>query len=202
MTPDSWGEKRRGIVSVPGPGAGATRGAGTADGRHPRSTPEAPSRSTWRRTSLVKSASTQCMEEMKMRLSVGSLVVVAGVALALCVGCDKGQKSGGGGSTGSTTAAAAGGNVDAAAFFKMRCSVCHGEHGLGDGPGGAALNPKPRNFTDATWQASVDDDHIKKTITEGGAAVGKSPAMAPNPDLKSKPELLNALVKYVRSLKK
>lgn len=135
-----------------------------------------------------------------MRLSVGSLMVAGSVALALCVGCDKGQKSGGG--SGTTTQGASGGGTDAAAYFKMKCAVCHGEGGLGDGPGGAALNPKPRNFTDATWQASVDDDHIKKTILEGGAAVGKSAAMAPNPDLKSKPDLLNALVKYLRGLKK
>ena len=135
-----------------------------------------------------------------MRFLVVSVLLMGGIAFGALSGCDKGQKSSPSGGT--TVQAASGGGTDAAAYFKMKCSVCHGEKGLGDGPGGSALNPKPRNFTDAAWQSSVDDDHIKKTIVEGGASVGKSAAMAPNPDLKSKPELLDALVKYVRGLKK
>ncbi len=92
--------------------------------------------------------------------------------------------------------------AEARTVFETRCVVCHGNHGAGDGPGAAALNPKPRAFADASWQASVSDEQIKKTIVEGGAAVGKSVAMAPNPDLKDKPEALSALVKIVRDFKK
>lgn len=91
--------------------------------------------------------------------------------------------------------------ADARKLFATKCVVCHGDHGAGDGPGAAALNPKPRAFADATWQASVTDEHIKKTIVEGGAAVGKSPAMAPNPELADKPDELTALVKIVRDFK-
>jgi mono/diheme cytochrome c family protein len=91
--------------------------------------------------------------------------------------------------------------ADARKLFDTKCVVCHGNHGAGDGPGAAALNPKPRAFSDATWQASVTDDQIKKTIVEGGAAVGKSAAMAANPDLADKPEELSALVKIVREFK-
>jgi hypothetical protein len=36
-------------------------------------------------------------------------------------------------------------------------------------------------------------------IIEGGAAVGKSPLMTPNADLKDKPDVVAALVKKVRS---
>jgi mono/diheme cytochrome c family protein len=92
--------------------------------------------------------------------------------------------------------------ADARKLFSSKCVVCHGDHGAGDGPGAAALNPKPRAFGDAAWQASVTDEHIKKTIVEGGAAVGKSPAMAANPDLANKPEQLAALVKMVRDFKR
>lgn len=92
--------------------------------------------------------------------------------------------------------------VDARNVFDTKCVVCHGNHGAGDGPGAAALNPKPRAFADASWQAGVTDEQIKKTIVEGGPAVGKSAAMAANPDLKDKPEVLNALVKIVRDFKK
>jgi mono/diheme cytochrome c family protein len=88
--------------------------------------------------------------------------------------------------------------VDPKEVFNSRCATCHGTSGHGDGPASAALNPKPRNYTDAVWQKSVTDDQIKKTILYGGAAVGKSPVMPASPDLESKPEVLDALVKLVR----
>jgi mono/diheme cytochrome c family protein len=91
---------------------------------------------------------------------------------------------------------------EARALFKMKCVVCHGDHGAGDGPGAAAIVPKPRAFADAEWQASVTDEQIKKIILEGGPAVGKSPAMPPNPDLKGKDEIVSALVMVIRGFKK
>jgi mono/diheme cytochrome c family protein len=92
--------------------------------------------------------------------------------------------------------------AEASALFKLKCVVCHGDHGAGDGPGAAAIVPKPRAFSDPQWQDAVTDDHIKKIIVEGGPAVGKSPAMPPNPDLKGKDEVVTALVKVVRGFKK
>lgn len=85
-------------------------------------------------------------------------------------------------------------------LFTTRCVMCHGEKGAGDGVAGAALTPKPRNFSDKAWQAATGDDAIKKAILEGGAAVGKSALMPPNPDLVQKPEVLVELVKHLRSL--
>jgi hypothetical protein len=76
--------------------------------------------------------------------------------------------------------------------------VCHGAGGKGDGAGSAALQPKPRDFTSAEWQASVTDEHIAKIISYGGAAVGMAPIMPANPDLVDKPEVVAALVKTVR----
>lgn len=84
-------------------------------------------------------------------------------------------------------------------IFAQRCSTCHGQQGLGNGPAAAALNPKPRNYTDKTWQASVTDDQLKQTIVGGGGAVGKSPLMPPNPDLTNKPDVVAGLVTIVRS---
>lgn len=84
--------------------------------------------------------------------------------------------------------------------YKNRCATCHGDSGKGDGPGGVALSPKPRDYSDAAWQKSVTDDQIKKTIIGGGAAVGKSPNMPAAPDLESKPRVVEALVKHVRKL--
>lgn len=90
--------------------------------------------------------------------------------------------------------------VEAEEIFKVRCVTCHGEKGKGDGPGSAALNPKPRDYTSTEWQKSVTDDHIEKIIVGGGTAVGLSPLMPPNPDLTDKPEVVEALVVVVRNL--
>ncbi|HMJ10281.1 MAG TPA: cytochrome c [Polyangiaceae bacterium] len=97
------------------------------------------------------------------------------------------------------TQAPVAGNAEAQKLFKARCGVCHGAAGKGDGPGAAALNPKPRNYTNAEWQKSISDEAIAKIIVTGGAAVGKSPSMPANPDLASKPAVVSGLVGIVRS---
>ena len=61
--------------------------------------------------------------------------------------------------------------------FKMLCVACHGEKGDGTGVAGAALNPKPTNFTDPANAARLTDEYVYKIIKEGGAAVGRSPLM-------------------------
>lgn len=84
-------------------------------------------------------------------------------------------------------------------IFTKRCAACHGETGRGDGPAAANLNPKPRDYTNAAWQASVTDDQLRSIIVSGGFAVGKSPLMPPNPDLESSPAVVEGLVGIVRS---
>ncbi|MBI5852258.1 MAG: c-type cytochrome [Planctomycetes bacterium] len=70
--------------------------------------------------------------------------------------------------------------IDAAAkIYAGYCSTCHGAAGLGDGAASAALDPKPRSFTDHAWQSTISDDHLAKVILEGGPAVALSPLMAP-----------------------
>lgn len=82
--------------------------------------------------------------------------------------------------------------------YQALCASCHGASGAGDGPGGAALTPKPRNFHDKDWQAKVDDARLSKVITDGGGAVGLSPMMAPWGSVLSPDEVL-LMVKKVRS---
>lgn len=103
--------------------------------------------------------------------------------------------------TGATAPPTAGAAPQAKAIFEQRCTPCHGIGGAGDGVASASLTPKPRNFTDATWQTSVEDAYLEKIIKYGGAAVGKSPSMPGNPDLND-PAVLTALKDVVRSLKK
>jgi cytochrome c553 len=86
--------------------------------------------------------------------------------------------------------------------FESKCAMCHGADGTGNGPAAASLNPKPRNYTDAAWQASVTDDELRAIILFGGQAVNKSPMMPGNPQLKDKPEVIDGLVAIVRSFGK
>ena len=99
------------------------------------------------------------------------------------------------------TAVAANPAAEAKKYFTQNCVVCHGANGKGDGPGAANLNPKPQNYTDPKWQDKVKDDELKKAIIQGGAAVGRSPIMPAHPDLKKKPEVVDELVKVIRSFK-
>ncbi len=123
------------------------------------------------------------------------------LALAACA-CDKKETASSTASTGEPATAAATPEAAAKKYFAMKCEVCHGKTGAGDGAGAAALNPKPANFADAAWQGGVTDEHIAKVIVEGGAAAGKSATMPPNPDLKGKDDQVKELVKLIRGFKK
>lgn len=88
---------------------------------------------------------------------------------------------------------------EAKSVFAARCASCHGDSGKGDGPAASALNPKPRDYTDAGWQKETTDEAIEKIIVEGGPSVGKAATMPPHPDLGERPELIGALRAYIRS---
>jgi cytochrome c553 len=100
------------------------------------------------------------------------------------------------------TASADGIPEKARQMFATVCATCHGQTGEGNGPAAANLSPKPRNYTDAAWQASVTDDDLKQTILKGGAGVGKSPMMPGNPQLAQDPEVLDGLVKIIRGFRR
>jgi len=87
---------------------------------------------------------------------------------------------------------------EAQRMFMTVCATCHGADGTGTGPAAESLDPKPRNYTDAAWQASVTDADLKKIILEGGQAVGKSAMMPAQAQLKDKPDVLNELVMIIR----
>jgi mono/diheme cytochrome c family protein len=98
-----------------------------------------------------------------------------------------------------------GGNAAAEAqqYFMMVCATCHGPDGTGNTETGQALNPRPRNYTDPKWQASVTDDEIRTIILKGGAAVGKSAMMpAQQQQLGDKPEVVDGLVQIIRGFGK
>ncbi|MCA9809546.1 MAG: cytochrome c, partial [Candidatus Dadabacteria bacterium] len=81
--------------------------------------------------------------------------------------------------------------------FENTCAACHGPGGKGDGPAAAALDPKPKNLTDADLLSTQTDDFIYKVISEGGAAVGLSPMMAPWGGVLSEQDIWN-VVAFIR----
>ena len=63
--------------------------------------------------------------------------------------------------------------------YATMCATCHGAAGAGDGVAATGMDPAPAKFTDAAFWDSRSDEDVTKAIKEGGAAVGKSPLMAP-----------------------
>jgi mono/diheme cytochrome c family protein len=98
-----------------------------------------------------------------------------------------------------TSPALAGDAEAGQAKFQQLCATCHGQTGKGDGPAAAALQPRPRNMSDAEWQAEVDDDFLTEVIRDGGSAVGLSPMMTPFGHALDEDEIDN-IVAYIRTL--
>ncbi len=78
-------------------------------------------------------------------------------------------------------------------LYNQLCNICHGDKGKGDGMAGAALTPKPANFTSDKVQ-SQSDGAIFWKLTEGRAP------MASYRDILKEEERWQ-LVNYIRTLK-
>lgn len=75
--------------------------------------------------------------------------------------------------------------------YDTNCAVCHGPTGKGDGPGAAALNPKPKNLAAQEIQGQTDGELFWK-ISKGRGV------MPPWEQLPEKERW--SLVHFVRSL--
>ena len=82
---------------------------------------------------------------------------------------------------------------DASALFAKNCATCHGKDGKAK-TFKAKFN-HARNLTDSEWQASVTDERLLNSITNGR---GHMPAWGK----KLSEAEINSLVAYVRQLKK
>lgn len=83
-------------------------------------------------------------------------------------------------------------------LYEQRCAPCHGPDGKANTPTAKALQPPPRDHTDGAYMNALSDSHLFRVIKEGGPAVGKSPIMPPQFDLKD--EQLQSLVAFIRTL--
>jgi cytochrome c oxidase cbb3-type subunit 3 len=87
----------------------------------------------------------------------------------------------------------------AASLYKDLCASCHGAKGRGDGTAAAALNPKPKDFTDCKVMAKDSDEILSKIIKEGSLSVGRSPMM-PAWGGALNDQQVRDLVSYIRGL--
>lgn len=86
-----------------------------------------------------------------------------------------------------------------AAQYQTLCASCHGARGAGDGPAGQALTPRPARHDDGSYMNPLSNEHVFRVIKEGGAAVGKSPMMAPWGAALSDDQIRD-VVAFIRSL--
>jgi mono/diheme cytochrome c family protein len=85
--------------------------------------------------------------------------------------------------------------ADAQQLFTDNCVLCHGEKGLGDGPGAKAIKVKPANFTDAKMMAAETDGSLYWKMSNGR---GPMPAWKDTLTDKERWELVG----YIRKLTK
>ena len=85
--------------------------------------------------------------------------------------------------------------------YMLYCVTCHGESGDGQGPVGKTLNPPPRDFGSGDFKFGGTDQAIFDVISNGAAAKGGSPLMAPWGAVIPEADRW-ALVKFIRALKK
>jgi len=140
-----------------------------------------------------------------MRASARPLSVVAVIVAlftlgnALIAGCGSKteQASSSTASTQTATPApepvAAAVEMDGAKIYAEKCTVCHGPGGKGDGPGGAALNPKPRDHTNGAYMNSRTDEQLLEVIHNGKGAMPAWKSILTDDQIK-------AVLKHVRSL--
>lgn len=86
----------------------------------------------------------------------------------------------------------------ASSLYKDLCASCHGARGKGDGAAAAALNPRPKDFTNCKEMAKDSDATLFKIIKEGSLSVGRSPMM-PSWGGALEDQQIRELVAYTRS---
>ncbi|WP_456444980.1 c-type cytochrome [Thiolapillus sp.] len=82
-------------------------------------------------------------------------------------------------------------------LYQSNCAACHGARGLGDGPAGESLNPRPANIARFAKMPMASDPYLFWTISEGGTPV-KS-AMPPFKSVLKEQEIWQ-IIAYLRQM--
>jgi len=85
--------------------------------------------------------------------------------------------------------------AEAEQLFTDNCVLCHGEKGVGDGPGAKTIKIKPANFTDAKLMAAETDGSLFWKMSNGR---GPMPSWKDTLSEKERWELVG----YIRKLTK
>lgn len=67
------------------------------------------------------------------------------------------------------------------AIYTVNCATCHGDKGDGNGVAGAALVPKPRDFTKGEYAQGASPQQVYDTITGGFTKGDPAKGIKPNP---------------------
>ena len=78
-------------------------------------------------------------------------------------------------------------------MYQKLCWTCHGKTGLGDGPAGKTLNPKPKNFKLESVQEQSDGELFWKISNGNGMMLPYKHSLSE--------EQLWQLVNFIRTLK-
>lgn len=101
-----------------------------------------------------------------------------------------------------SVAAGAGNAANGKALYaKVKCEICHGKEGKGDGPAAKSLKPPPTNFSDVKLMCKMSDKQLSNVIKNGGPAEKKAATM-PSYKSKLKDSEINDIVAYLRTLAK
>ena len=134
---------------------------------------------------MVLTASSNRSKDLKTMIRVGCLIVsAAGVVFLLTLSTP---------SLGFPLPSGSQKDSDASALFAKNCATCHGKDG--EAKTFKAKFNHARNLTDSQWQASVTDERLFNSITNGR---GHMPAWGK----KLSEAEINSLVAYVRQFKK
>lgn len=82
-------------------------------------------------------------------------------------------------------------------LFEQNCARCHGITGVGDGPDGLQLSPRPANIAAVAKMPMASDAYLFWAISEGGVPVGS--AMPPFKDTLKEDDIWK-IVSYLRRL--
>ena len=80
--------------------------------------------------------------------------------------------------------------------YQTYCATCHGSAGMGDGPAGAGLKPRPRNLVEGQWTQGGSSIKLYETLSQGIQGTGMASFSYLSPGDRW------ALVHYIRSITK